>query len=148
MRDGCTENAYIQRKEMIDGKEQYVQQYQQYVQPYVFCVAIWLALFVTFCLLHLTEIITAVIMCGLVKCEDDPEFYAGEVHGSYKRTGATEVTGLSLTKVQQLLRYLHLSDNVAEMHPRASKKYTFSYCQKSTNIRVVDTYCRLFLIAN
>ena len=42
-----------------------------------------------------------------------------------------------------------LSDEVNAITTKSmGKKYTFSYCQKSTNIRVVDTYCRLFLIAN
>lgn len=53
----------------------------------------------------------AVIMRGLVKCSDDPTFYAGEQHGAYRRTGATEMCGLTLTKAQQLMRFMHLADN-------------------------------------
>ena len=63
------------------------------------------------------RVFAAVIMRGLVKAKDDPEFFAGIQHGKFKRTGAEEVLGISLNKYQQLLRYMHMVDNKKQRGP-------------------------------
>ena len=48
-------------------------------------------------------------MRGLVKARDNATFFRSETRaGVYTRTGAQEVTGLTLFQYEQLLRYLHL----------------------------------------
>ena len=54
------------------------------------------------------RVVAAVIMSDLVLCKNDETFFQGESRGSYTRTGAKEVVGLTLYQHQQLMRYLHL----------------------------------------
>ena len=47
-------------------------------------------------------------MRGLVKAKDNATLFRGESRAGYTRTGAREITGLTLLQYEQLLRYLHL----------------------------------------
>ena len=55
------------------------------------------------------RVIAAVIMRGLVLAKNDETFFRTETRGSYTRTGAKDVVGISLFEYQQLIRYLHLA---------------------------------------
>lgn len=53
------------------------------------------------------RVFAAIIMRGLVKSKNDPDFFRDVVRGSFVRTGAEAVVGLSVNQYQQLLRYMH-----------------------------------------
>ena len=52
------------------------------------------------------RVFAAIIMKGLINVVDDPELFHGFANGNFKRTGATEVVGLTLNQYQQLLRFM------------------------------------------
>ena len=55
------------------------------------------------------RVIATVIMRGLVLAKNDQTFFQTETRGSYTRTGAKDVVGLTLFEYQQLVRYVHLA---------------------------------------
>ena len=59
------------------------------------------------------RVVASVVMRGLVKCKNDETFFQGESRGSYARTGAKDVVGLTLYEYQQLIRLLHLVNSEA-----------------------------------
>ena len=72
------------------------------------------------------RVFAAVIMRGLVKCRDDPDFFAGANEGLFSRTGAEEVVGLTLNQYQQLLRFMSIvppGSGVGPSHDDFDKLY-------------------------
>ena len=57
------------------------------------------------------RMIAVVIMRGMVRCPDEPTFFHETTFGPFSRSGAEQVSGLTLNQYQQLMRYLHLCDN-------------------------------------
>ena len=64
------------------------------------------------------RLFACVILRGLVRSKDDATFFRTERHKGYVRTGAEEMTGLTMTQYQQLLRFMHLVDNEKKTRPR------------------------------
>ena len=63
------------------------------------------------------RVFAAIIMKGLINVVDDPELFHGFANGKFKRTGATEVVGLTLNQYQQLLRFMTLVDEKKKRSP-------------------------------
>lgn len=66
-----------------------------------------------------------IIMGGLVEARDNAELFAGTTRGTFHRTGAEEVCGITLNVYEQLMRFLHLVDN---KHKKANHSDQFDKC--------------------
>ena len=64
-----------------------------------------------FTVANFLRLLACVILKGLIKAKDDPTLFRTERRPGYVRTGAEEITGLTLWQYQQLLRFMHLVDN-------------------------------------
>ena len=63
------------------------------------------------------RLFAAVQMRGLVNARDDEEFFRGFKNGDFERTGAQQITDLTINIYQQLLRFMHLVDNKDQRGP-------------------------------